>query len=136
MKKTATTVCLLAAISLFIFAKPLPQGDSATRGKALYETYCLSCHQDDGSGVPKLNPPLIQTTWVTGDKTKLIKWVLSGSTEKVKIDGKYYDNNMPAQDYLKDQEIADVLTYVRNSFGNKSTAVTAAEVKAVRATVK
>ncbi|CAN5456188.1 hypothetical protein BH10BAC2_BH10BAC2_25470 [soil metagenome] len=136
MKKTATTICLLAAITLFIFAKPLPVQDSKTRGKALYETYCLSCHQDDGSGVPRLNPPLIQTTWVTGDKKKLVKWVLSGSTEKVEIDGRYYDNNMPAQDYLKDQEIADVLTYVRSSFGNKSTAVTAAEVKVVRATVK
>jgi mono/diheme cytochrome c family protein len=136
MKKTATTVCLLAAITLFTFAKPLPVQDSKTRGKALYEAYCLSCHQDDGSGVPRLNPPLIQTTWVTGDKKKLIKWVLSGTTDKVEIDGKTYDNNMPAQDYLKDQEIADVLTYVRSSFGNKSTAVTAAEVKAVRATIK
>ena len=136
MKKAATTVCLLAAITLFVFAKPLPQGDSKTRGKALYETYCLTCHQEDGSGVPKLNPPLIKTTWVTGDKKRLIKWVLSGTTDKVEIDGKTYDNNMPAQDYLKDQEIADVLTYVRSSFGNKSTAVTVADVKAVRATIK
>lgn len=134
MKKATITVCLLAAITLFIFAKS-PQ-DSKARGKALYETYCLTCHQDDGSGVPKLNPPLIKTTWVTGDKKKLITWVLSGTTDKVAIDGKTYDNNMPAQDYLKDEEIADVLTYVRSSFGNKSSAVTAAEVKGVRATLK
>jgi len=136
MKRAATTVCLLAAITLFIFAKPLPQQDSKTRGKALYETYCLTCHQDDGSGVPNLNPPLIKTTYVTGDKKKLIKWVLSGTTDKIAIDGKTYDNNMPAQDYLKDEEIADVLTYVRSSFGNKSTAITPADVKAVRATLK
>ena len=133
MKKATTTICLLAALTLFIFAKPLPPQDSKTRGKALYETYCLTCHQDDGSGVPKLNPPLIKTSYVTGDKKKLITWVLSGTTEKIAIDGKTYDNNMPAQDYLQDQEIADVLTYIRSSFGNKASAVTVAEVKAVRA---
>lgn len=136
MKKAATIVCLLAVTTLFIFATPLPRQDAKSRGRALYETYCLTCHQEDGSGVPKLNPPLSQTTWVTGDKKRLIKWVLSGTTDKVEIDGKTYDNNMPPQDYLKDQEIADVLTYIRSNFGNKSTAVTAAEVKAVRATVK
>jgi len=133
MKKATTTICLLAALTLFIFAKPLPQQDSKTRGKALYETYCLTCHQEDGAGVPKLNPPLIKTSYVTGDKKKLITWVLSGTTDKVPIDGKTYDNNMPAQDYLKDEEIADVLTYIRSSFGNKASAVTAADVKAVRA---
>ena len=136
MKKAATTVCLLAAITLFIFAKPLPQQDSKTRGKALYETYCLTCHQDDGSGVPNLNPPLIKTSWVTGEKTKLIKWVLLGSVEKVEIDGENYANNMPAQNYLTDQQVADVLTYVRSSFGNKASAITPAEVKTVRASIK
>ncbi|MBG9377317.1 cytochrome c [Panacibacter sp. DH6] len=136
MKKVTTTIFVLTAITLFSFTKPAPPQDSKTRGKALYETYCLTCHQDDGSGVPKLNPPLSKTTWVNGDKKKLIKWVLSGSTDKVPIDGVTYDNNMPPQDYLKDEEIADVLTYVRSSFGNKSSAVTPAEVKAVRATIK
>lgn len=135
MKLGIITTALIFC-TIFIFAKPLPQSDSKTRGKALYETYCLTCHQDDGGGVPKLNPPLIQTTWVIGDKKKLITWVLSGTTDKVDIDGKSYDNNMPAQDYLKDQEIADVLTYIRSSFGNKSSAVTVTEVKTVRAGIK
>jgi mono/diheme cytochrome c family protein len=82
--------------------------------------------------VPRLNPPLIQTSNVKGDKKKLINWVLKGSVEKVPIDGKTYDNNMPPQDFLKDEEIADVLTYIRNSFGNKASAVTSDEVKTVR----
>jgi len=86
--------------------------------------------------VPRLNPPLINTSYVTGDKQKLILWVLSGSAEKVPIDGKYYSNNMPAQNFLKDQQVADVLSYIRNSFGNKAGAITAAEVKSVRATMK
>lgn len=109
---------------------------SINRGKAVYAKYCLTCHQKDGSGVPKLNPPLINTTYVTGNKTKLIEWVLTGSKENVPIDGKYYSNNMPAQNSLSDQQIADVLTYIRNSFGNKASAITATEVKTVRATIK
>jgi mono/diheme cytochrome c family protein len=87
--------------------------------------------------VPHLNPPLINTSFVKGDKKTLIKWVLSGSgPEKVEVDGKFYSNNMPAQDYLKDDEIANILSYVRNSFGNKYSAVSATEVKAVRASIK
>lgn len=128
-------------ISIFIFCPfaVLAQTNikpSIERGKKLYETYCLTCHQDDGGGVPKLNPPLIKTSYVSGDKKKLIKWVLQGTTDKIAIDGKFYSNNMAPQDNLKDDEIADVLTYIRNSFGNKGSAVTPVEVKTVRATIK
>ncbi len=74
--------------------------------------------------------------YVTGDKKKLIQWVLKGSVENVPIDGKYYSNNMPAQNYLKDEEIAGILTYIRNSFGNKASAITPTEVKNIRAVTK
>ena len=107
------------------------------KGEILYKQYCLSCHQADGYGVPNMNPPLIKTNYVTGDKRKLILWVLSGSgTNKLSIGGNTYKNKMPAQKYLKDDEIADILTYVRNSFGNKGTMITSTEVKTVRSTIK
>ncbi|MEO6520667.1 MAG: cytochrome c [Mucilaginibacter sp.] len=106
---------------------------SITRGQKVYLQYCLSCHQLDGGGVPNLNPPLVKTSYVTGDKVRLIKVVLNGFAQNVNIDGESYSNNMPPQNMLKDQEIADVLTYVRNSFSNKGTAITVAQVKAVRA---
>ena len=109
---------------------------SITRGKQVYAAYCLACHQADGSGVPNLNPPLTQTTWVLGSKTTLIEQVLKGSNGKVEIDGETFHNTMPAQAHLNDQQIADVLTYVRNSFGNKASIVSAGEVKAVRAKTK
>ena len=83
-----------------------------------------------------MNPPLIKTSYVSGDKTKLIKWVLQGSTPDVDIDGESYSNNMPAQNYLSDQQIADVLTYVRSSFSNKASAIVPADVKTVRASLK
>ena len=79
-----------------------------------------------------MNPPLVNAAFVKGDTKKLIQWVLLGSTEKVPIDGKYYSNNMPPQATLKDQDIADVLTYIRNSFKNKASVITAAEVKNTR----
>lgn len=109
---------------------------SIINGKKIYEKNCLSCHQADAGGVPKMNPPLIHASFVSGDKKKLIQWVLLGSTEKVAIDGKYYSNNMPAQAGLKDEEIADVLTYLRNNFKNKGSAITTEDVKKTRASIK
>jgi len=106
---------------------------SIARGQKVYLQYCLSCHQIDGGGVPNMNPPLIKTSYVQGDKVRLIKVVLNGFAQNVEIDGESYSNNMPPQAMLKDQEIADVLTYIRNSFTNKGAAIITAEVKAVRA---
>jgi mono/diheme cytochrome c family protein len=108
-------------------------GASITRGKTVYAANCLPCHQADGSGVPNLNPPLIQTSWVLGPKAVLINQVLKGSKGQVEIEGDRFENAMPAQAHLSDQQIADVLTYVRNSFGNKASAVAPAEVKLERA---
>jgi mono/diheme cytochrome c family protein len=105
-------------------------------GEKVYKQFCISCHQPDGGGVPNMNPPLIKTEYVLGEKERLIKIVLHGLNENIEIDGEYFTNPMPALNILKDQQIADVLTYVRNSFGNKASAVTASEVKAVRAKSK
>lgn len=109
---------------------------SVVRGKAVYTTFCLSCHQADGSGVPNLNPPLIQNNWVLGPKNVLIEQVLKGSKGKVEMDGETFHNSMPPMAHLTDQQIADVITYVRNSFGNKASRVAPAEVKALRAKTK
>lgn len=106
------------------------------KGKALYRQYCISCHQENGSGVPRMNPPLIKTEYVLGDKARLIGVLLKGLNEEVEINGEYYSNPMPSQAALKDQEIADILSYVRNSFGNKASTISAAEVTQVRATIK
>ena len=137
MKKIAMTGVALCATLSFLSAqtpkKPAGSQSSATRGKKVYEQYCLTCHQVDGSGVPHLNPPLIKTSFVLGDKARLIQVILKGMQSSEPIDDEYYSNNMPPHNFLKDQEIADVLTYVRRNFGNKAGAVTAADVKTARA---
>jgi mono/diheme cytochrome c family protein len=117
------------------FSQPSPAA-SIARGKKVYETYCLACHQADGTGVPRLNPPLVKTSFVLGDKKMLIGIVLNGLDEEIEIDGDVYNNMMASHDFLKDQEIADVLTFVRNSFGNKASAISPAEVATVRAAKK
>ncbi len=106
------------------------------RGKAVYLQQCLACHQANGGGVPSLNAPLDKATDVIGkDKEKLIRIVLKGM-KGVDIDDESYNNTMAPHPELTDQQIADVLTYVRNSWTNKASAVTAAEVKATRVKIK
>ncbi len=132
--KKAAQVTKPAVKSVVTTANPAA---SIERGKAVYLSQCLSCHQVDGGGVPHLNAPLDGATAVVGkDKAKIISIVLKGMTDRVEIDGEFYSNNMAPHKELTDQQIADVLTYVRNSWTNKASAVTPAEVKAVRAKIK
>lgn len=127
-----------AKIQKPVLKESSPSGLSSAikRGKVVYTTYCLSCHQADGGGVPNMNPPLIQTSYVLGDKYSLIKIVLNGFQKPVDIDGESYSNNMPAFNSLKDQQIADVLTYIRNNFDNKGSAVVKTEVQKVRSSLR
>jgi len=153
MKKgSATIVLLLSTIYLFGQSKPATQKSttkpktsssssttlkaSMDRGAIVYKGTCLACHQVDGGGVPRMNPPLIKTKYVLGDKKQLITILLKGLNDPIEIDDDEFHNPMPPQPTLTDQQIADVLTFVRNSFGNKASAVTATEVKNVRAKLK
>lgn len=134
MKKTV----LLFSIILMAFSSSVIV-DKATmeRGKKVYTQFCVSCHQIDGGGVPGLNPPLEKTSYVTGSKTKLIRVVLKGLDTHEEIDGETYTNVMPPLGkQLTDQQISDVLTFIRNSFGNKAVPVTVGDVKYVRARTK
>lgn len=105
-------------------------------GKTVYEQYCMSCHQVDGAGAQNMIPPLVKTSHVIGDKSALIKIILNGLSGEITVNGEKYWGEMPSQAFLKDEEIATVLTYIRNSFGNKASAVTSEEVKKVRAANK
>ncbi len=101
-------------------------------GKTIYNQYCLVCHQSDGNGVTGAFPTLHQTEWVQGDKTKLIGVVLNGLQGAIEVKGEQYNNAMPQHSFLTDQQVADVLTFVRKSFGNDAPEITPEEVKEVR----
>jgi mono/diheme cytochrome c family protein len=104
---------------------------SVERGKDLYTTYCMQCHMDSGQGLEGVNPPLAKSDYLMADKNRSIQQILKGAEGEMKVNGKTYTQPMPAVD-LKDEEVSDILNYVRNSFGNKGAAVTPDEVKAVR----
>nr|WP_294896612.1 cytochrome c [uncultured Pedobacter sp.] len=140
MKKTAF-ICLIILASAFALKaqttkKPVAKpsvNPKLEKGKAAYMQYCIACHQADGGGVMGLNPPLIKTTYVLGDPKRMINIVLKGFNQEIEIDGDTYANPMPALNSLTDQQVADILSYVRNSFGNKASMITPSQVKAVRA---
>lgn len=129
-------IVLITFVTALVSAKTSPLQDgmkaSMERGKKVYDNTCLACHQVNGSGVPGMNPPIKKTKWVLGDKKTLINVILKGMDEEIVVNDETYTNVMPAFANLTDQEIADVLTYVRNSFGNKASQVTEAEVKKLR----
>ncbi|NIQ95211.1 MAG: c-type cytochrome, partial [Desulfuromonadales bacterium] len=112
--------------------RPLMVAASESQGSALYNTYCASCHQVGGGGVPGQFPPLAGSAWVTGDKGRLIRTVLHGMQGPIQIQGARYDDLMPAHAFLADEDMAALLTYIRNSFGNEADPVHEAEVQLVR----
>lgn len=101
-------------------------------GKTVYDTYCSACHMPNGKGAPGMNPPLTGTDWVLGDKERLIRVILNGLNEPVEIQGEIYQNIMASHAFLSDQQVADVLTYVRGSFGNDAGEIFPEEVARVR----
>ena len=114
-----------------------PRSVQAQDGAELYMTRCMSCHQMNGRGVPGVFPPLSGTDWVTGDKGRLIRIVLNGMTGSVEVKGEVYSGAMPPwQTFLDDEQTAALLTYIRTSWENDTTAVTAEEVAAVRKSVE
>lgn len=102
------------------------------RDEKLYNTFCGTCHQRNGKGVRGRMPPLTDTDWVTGNKERLITVVLNGLQGPLEINGEIYNSVMPSHRFLKDEEIAAILTYVRTSFGNEASPVNADEVTAIR----
>ena len=101
-------------------------------GKRLFTSICAACHQPAGQGLPNVFPPLAGSDFLNADKRRAIKIVIAGRQGEVVVNGTKFNNNMPAFP-LGDEEVANVLTYVYNSFGNAGLEVTPAEVKTVRA---
>jgi glucose/arabinose dehydrogenase len=105
-------------------------------GGKVYGVYCSACHQRNGMGDSQRFPPLGGSEWVTGDKKRLIEVILKGLDGPVEVKGQSYNNVMPQHSFLKDEEVAEVLTHIRRSFGNTSSAVLKDEVAEVRKSIE
>ena len=111
-----------------------PSAEQMNQGKMVYMQTCLACHQPTGMGLPMVFPPLAKTEYVLGVPDRFVAMILKGNMGPMTIDGKPFNNIMPPQEaMLTDEKVAAVATYVRNSFGNTASAVTPAQVTAVRA---
>ena len=119
----------VAATNVFVKASD----EQMKRGAAVYARTCIACHQPTGLGLPPVFPPLANAPIVAGNPELPVKFILQGLMGPITVNGMTYNSMMPPVAGVSDDDIADVLTYVRQSFGNQANAVTADQVKAIRA---
>lgn len=108
------------------------QKEVVVGGEQIYQTYCAACHLPDGRGDESRFPPLVNSEFVKGDKATLIDIVLNGMQQPIKVNGKQFNGVMPAHSFLKDADLALVLTYIRQNFNNSASEILPAEIEEQR----
>jgi nitrite reductase (NO-forming) len=114
-------------------AGTLSQADQVKAGQALFAGTCSTCHQPDGKGLPGVFPPLAGSDYLAKGNEEIIKVVLNGLSGPVTVNGQDYNSVMPPMSQLTDDEVANILTYTLNSWGNPGGRVSKEEVAKVRA---
>jgi nitrite reductase (NO-forming) len=102
-------------------------------GQALFAGTCSVCHQANGAGLPGVFPPLAKSDFLAADPQRAARVLLNGLSGKVTVNGQEYNSVMPPMNQLNDDEVANILTYVLNSWGNPGGRVTKEDVKKLRA---
>ena len=120
------SIVMLFAFVLMSFNHVYAQNGSIKNGQQVYATFCQSCHMENGEGVPAAFPPLAKANNLN-DKNKIIQIILKGMRGETTVKGVKYNVEMAAID-LKDQEVADVINYIRNTWGNKAPLITINDV--------
>jgi mono/diheme cytochrome c family protein len=113
----STTICCI--IYACQSAGEMEQAKYMTGGKDLYIKYCQNCHGAKGEGLGKLAPPLTDTIFLKNNKAQLACIIKNGANEPMVINNKTYEGKMPAFAELHDIDIAKIIVYITNSFGNK-----------------
>ena len=138
MKKS---IQLFAILGIMLISFSMKEQDDALKksmenGKGTYAAVCLACHMDSGQGIANVFPPLAKSDYLMKDVDRNIKNLIEGLSGEIEVNGAKYNQVMPASG-LDDQDIADVLNYVMNSWGNKADEmVTKSKVAKVRASLK
>ena len=120
-------LCFLAAAAV-----AAPDAASMERGKAVYSRTCIACHQPTGMGLPPVFPPLAGSEWIAKDASIAVRNIINGMQGPITVKGVTYNSMMPPVAGLSDKDIADVVTYVNNTWGNSGPSVTEAEVAAIK----
>ena len=135
MKKQGLLIVMMMMSILLFNCKSSVSSVKIEEGRKVYFANCLGCHMDNGTGVPRMNPPLVNSPYVMGHPNSLIELVLRGS-EFFGATKRSYNNQMASFRALSDTEIANLLTYVRNNYAKTGDEISAEEVKSVRSTLK
>ncbi len=150
-RKTMTSIRSIVTVGFslacFAFASPLLAQDAAVHaaetataskdalmesGAGLYATHCAACHQANGQGLTGAFPPLAESDYLMESRSRALKTILQGVSGEIVVNGKTYNAMMPAMGYLSDDEVAAILTYVTNSWGNEAAAFGTSEVADAR----
>ncbi len=110
--------------------------DQVKAGGALFNGTCSVCHQSNGEGLPNVFPPLAKSDLIAADPKRPIAILLNGLSGSVTVNGTAYNSVMPPMSQLNDDEVANIITYVLNSWGNPGGRITAADVGDVRSATK
>lgn len=121
------TILLVLVASNAIMSQDNTSARSLKNGQAVYISYCQSCHMEDGSGLPGVFPPLAKTGNLK-DSNRLVKIILEGMRGPVTVNGTKYNAEM-APTTLTNQEVADVINYIRNNWGNKEPFIDSKDVE-------
>lgn len=105
--------------------------DKIASGKEIYQKTCFACHQANGEGIPNTFPPLAASDYLNEDVDRAINIILNGKTGEITVNGKTYNSVMTKQD-INSSQVADVLTYIYNSWGNNKTNVTISQVNKIK----
>ncbi len=132
MRRVGLVVVTIAAIVVVVSCKNSVSASKMEAGKKVYAVNCLGCHMDNGKGVPRMNPSLVNSPYVMGHPNSLIELVLRGS-EFFGTNKRSYNNQMASFHALSDTEIADLLTYIRNTYAKTGDEIDAEDVKNIRA---
>jgi mono/diheme cytochrome c family protein len=129
MKKRNLILYLFSAsIISMSFYQTFSLEESIKRGKSIYEANCLSCHMANGEGIGGVFPPLVGTDNLD-NKNRMVQVVLKGVKGPIEVKGEEYNGEMTGFD-LSDKEVADLLNYIRNSWGNKGEVIVPGEIQA------
>jgi len=133
--KAVSQAPVTAAAAAAVLGAPTKEQQVAA-GAVLFNGTCSVCHQNNGEGLADVFPPLAKSDFLMADRERAIGIVINGLSGKVTVNGKPYNSVMPPMSQLTNDEVANILTYVMNSWGNSNGAVTPGEVAKVRALTK
>ena len=129
MRTLVPLFLLTLTAALYAQKQPaLPDEKSLIAGREIYLSNCQSCHMEQGEGLEGVYPPLAKSDYLMADKSRAVRQILNGVNGSIKVNGVEYNAEMQGFSF-SDQELVDLLNYIRNSFGNKGGVTTIEEVR-------